>query len=218
MIDENTIKEAMSKLSLEPDENGLLPMFDVYLTRLFADYYNKVCNAFMDEFRKESNDPEVLTAARNLLIEAAHLCGFNTFGGIVQSQEWESIVMPMIESREDWIYGMVAIINSIFGWGEWKITELIPNEKLVLRVENGFECDYYLRTRGVTAKDGQCYLTAGTTAALMNLVYYGEIENMPNLDEEFYQKLFHFENGFYTMETKCRCKGDEYCEFLVKRR
>ncbi len=218
MIDEKAIEKALLELQIEPDENGLISAFGVYLTRLFGDYYNRICCDFMDEFTKEVNNPEVIAAAQNLLIEAGHVCGFNTFGGIMTSAEWEAIVEPMIETTEDWIYGMVAVINSALGWGKWEVVELLPNEKLVIRTENDFECDFYLRTRKTTAKSGQCYLMIGTTAALMNLVYYGKIMEKPTLDEALYKKLFHNPSGFYGKEVKCRCMGDPYCEIVVEKR
>lgn len=214
MINESEIVDAVASLDLNGNEDGLIPAFGVYLTQMFANYYNKISYRFEEEYAKVINDPEVQEASKFLLIEAGHVCGFNTFGGIMKSDEWDAVVKPMIESTEDWVRGMVACVNAL-GWGVWKIQELIPGEKLVIRIAESYESNYYLKKYGPNAKHGKCYLATGTISALMNLVYYGNIMDKPELTEEFYEKLFHGDEGFGCEEIKCRSKGDPFCEFVV---
>ncbi len=63
--------------------------------------------------------------AAELFIEAGHACAFNTFGGIMTSAEWDALVLPMLKTREDWVFGMVGCVNAL-GWGTWKVLERHP--------------------------------------------------------------------------------------------
>ena len=44
-----------------------------------------------------------------LLIEAAQECGYATFQGIRDSWEWQQVVAPMVENKEDQILGFAAL-------------------------------------------------------------------------------------------------------------
>ena len=214
MINEDKIVSAVSNLPLHGDDNGLIPAFGVYLTKIYGNYYNRVCYEFEREFNKTTDDIELRNASKFLLIEAGHVCAFNTFGGIMTSPEWDAVVLPMIEKKEDWVYGMVAVINAL-GWGIWRIKELVPENKLVINIENSFESDYYISKYGSNATTSKCYLGIGATAGLMNLIYYGNIESHPTLDEKFYEQLFHTNSGFKAEEILCRSKGDSLCELVA---
>ena len=47
-----------------------------------------------------------LPLAAQLLREAGHVCAYNTFGGVMQSTEWNAMIKPMIQKKEDWIHGI----------------------------------------------------------------------------------------------------------------
>ncbi len=218
------IREAVSQLQFEPDENGLINKFGVYLTTLFGDYYNKISFRFLKELSKEvGGDEELLHAARYLLIEAGHVCGFNTLGGIMKSAEWEAIVQPLIETKEDYIHGVIEVVNVATGWGRWEVVELIPGEKLVVRVFDGFEAEFLKNNREeygelLSPTSGCCYMTNGVLVALMHLVYVANIENHPELNEDLYLSLFKKNKQFECKETKCiSSSGSDYCEFVVER-
>ena len=133
-IDERAIIQAVSGLGIAGDDEGMIPAFGLYLTRHMADYYNRISYAAARKMAGTGLEAD----ARALLVEAGHVCAFNTFGAIMKSAEWEAVVKPMIESREDWVRGMVAIVNA-FGWGRWSVLELVPGEKLHIKVEDSYE-------------------------------------------------------------------------------
>ncbi len=213
MIDSDRITKELSEYPLIGDENGLIATFGVYLTRMFADYYSEISYEFEKEFSIGIPE-EVQEAARLLLIEAGHVCGFNTFGGIMKSDEWKAIVLPMINKHEDWIVGMIACINAL-GWGRYTINNLVPDKELVLDIANSYESTYHLKTYGNTAKTGKCYLAVGASVALMNLLYNGDITEYPELDEDFYNHLFLNSSKFIGEEVLCRSKGDNICQIRV---
>ncbi|MCE7737063.1 MAG: hypothetical protein GPJ54_19410 [Candidatus Heimdallarchaeota archaeon] len=214
-MDKELITQQFSQIPVENDENGLIPAFGVYLTKLFGDYYSAISFEFEEMFKKEISDPNVQEAARQLLIEAGHVCGFNTFGGIMKSEPFDAIVVPMIKDQTDWVVGMVSVIN-VLGWGVYEVEE-ISSDKLVLKIKGSYEADYYNRSHDQNADVPKCYLALGASTSLMSLVFHGDISKKPELDAEFYSKLFKQEKKFFGQEVSCEAKGDEHCRIIINR-
>ena len=210
-IDERAIIQAVSGLGIAGDDEGMIPAFGLYLTRHMADYYNRISYAAARKMAGTGLEAD----ARALLVEAGHVCAFNTFGGIMKSAEWEAVVKPMIESREDWVRGMVAIVNA-FGWGRWSVLELVPGEKLHIKVEDSYEAVGW--NRDYPQSDvPRCYLAAGGVAGLMNLLYVGDITSGPKLDDAYYVELFRGGQRFEAEEIHCLAAGHSHCEFVATR-
>lgn len=213
-VDENAIIQAVGGLPLNGNEEGTISAFGVYLSRHYANYYNRISYEFERSFRKLSG-AEGGEAATTLLTEAGHVCAFHTFGGIMKSPEWHGLVVPMIRNKEDWIHGIVSVVNAL-GWGIWRVVELIPGEKIVMRIYDSYESNGYLGMYEV-GQEPHCYLATGGVAGLMNLLYHGDITEQPDLTADYYRSLFREEGSFRAAETSCRSKGDPYCEFLAIR-
>ena len=139
--------------------------------------------------------------AKTLLIEAAQECGYATFQGVRNSWEWEEIVTPMIEKKEDQISGFAAVAVA-FGWGDLEVKAILPEKKLRIRVRDSYEASGYLERYG-TATSGKCYMLRGVTAAFMDLIYGGDYP-----DGCF---------NYTAEEPLCRAKGDPYCEFVARK-
>jgi predicted hydrocarbon binding protein len=195
-IDGTKIIHAVMEGSRIRESKGIIPLFGVYLSLFSTQYYNQLSFDFekrMGVGRREES--------KRLLIEAAHECGYATFEGIRKSYEWEQIVVPMIESPEDEIKGFIAVAVA-FGWGDLWVTEIIPGEKLRIRVNDSYEASGYLKMYG-QAKSEKCYMLRGVAAAFMDLVYGGDYP-------EGYAT-------FFAEEPLCRAKGDLYCEFIAEK-
>lgn len=195
-IDGHKIVQAVMEGSRIRDAKGIIPIFGVYLCLFFVQYYNRL--SF--EFEKKMGKARREESAR-LLIEAAQECGYATFQGIRNSWEWEEIVQPMIEKKEDQIMGFTAVAVA-FGWGDLEVKELVPEEKLVIRVHDSYEATGYLQGYGL-ADSGKCYMLRGVSAAFMDLLYGGQ-----------------YPEGCFTFlaeESSCRAKGDPYCEFVARK-
>lgn len=213
-IDNDTIVSAVSSLEIVGNEDGLIPAFGLYLTRHYADYYNRVSFAFLHAM--ERRGPEHAAKARADLIETGHVCGFNTMGGIMLSDEWEAVVEPMIETRQDWIRGIVGVINAL-GWGAWGIDHLDDHE-LKVSCANSYESNGYLRDYPERSAGGICFLATGVVSSLMNLIFHGDITTRPARTEEYYKQLFHEgDDRFVAVETACRAHGAPRCEWLARR-
>ena len=219
-IDYLGIREALINMPLAgaPD-NGLIDAFGVLLTRHYANYYCNISYGMLYYLIKELGPEDGYAMARDLLVEAGHVCGFNTFGGIMLSMEWNALIKPMIQTREDWIHGIIACINAL-GWGTFIIEELIPYKSLKLRMYNDYESNHFLMYSLPELKNLNkpiCFLMMGGAAALMNLIYHSDITQNPTLNEEFYNKTFKTAGKFVGKQTLCRSLGSPYALIEVTR-
>jgi len=193
-IDGNKIIHAVMEGSRIRESKGIIPLFGVYLSMFSVHYYNRLSFEFERKMGIERQ-----TEAEALLIRAAQECGYATFQGIRNSWEWEALVKPMIESKEDQIEGFTAV-SVAFGWGDLKVNGLIPDEKLIIRVNDSYEASGYL-DRYDPAGSGKCYMLRGVAGAFMDLIY----------GEDYPDGCFTFTAD----EPMCRAKGDPYCEFVA---
>jgi hypothetical protein len=211
-VDRQAVTRAVAAMPLPVSAEGLIPAFGVYLTRLHGDYYNRISFAFEREMTAAAGRQGVEVAA-DLFIEAGHVCGFFTMGGIMTSPEWDALVLPMLRTREDWVHGIVACFNAC-GYGVCKVVELSPN-RLIVRLYNDYESVGYRRMYG-TADHGVTYLHTGGFAGIMNLVYLGDIHTKPALTLAFYDRLFKRGRAFQGRMTACQAMGDPHTEIRVE--
>jgi hypothetical protein len=195
-IDVSKIIHAVMEGSKIRESKGIIPLFGVYLSLFSVNYYNRL--SF--DFEIKMGKPHA-AEAKALLIEAAQECGYATFQGIRESWEWEQVVAPMVEDREDQIFGFVAVAVA-FGWGDLAVAELVPGEKLVIRASDSYEARGYLEQYGV-AKSEKCYMLRGVAGAFMDLIY----------GDDYPDGLY----AFSAAENFCRAKGDSYCEFIASK-
>jgi hypothetical protein len=195
-IDVSKIIHAVMEGSKLRESKGIIPLFGVYLSLFSVNYYNRLSFDFEIKMGKPRE-----AEARTLLVEAAQECGYATFQGIRNSWEWGQVVAPMIENREDQISGFAAVAVA-FGWGDLEVAQLVPGEKLVIRVSDSYEASGYLQLHGL-AKSAKCYMLRGVTGAFMDLIYGGD-----------------YPEGLYVFsaaENFCRAKGDACCEFIARK-
>jgi len=195
-IDGTKIIHAVMEGSQIRESKGIIPLFGVYLSLFSVDYYNKLSFGFEQKLGKQRE-----AEAETLLTRAAQECGYATFQGIRNSWEWEEIVDPMIDKRDDQITGFAAVAVA-FGWGDIEVKEILPEKKLRIRVNDSYEASGYLERYGAAAS-GKCYMLRGVTAAFMDLIY----------GAEYPDGCF----DFVAEEPLCRAKGDPFCEFVAKK-
>lgn len=211
-IDYDAIRNALTNMEMNGNEKGLIDAFGVLLTKHFSNYYCMISYWFL-KLMEEKYGIMGVNIAQELLIEAGQVCAFNTFGGIMISSEWAALVKPMIKNREDWVYGIVGVVNSL-GWGFWEVKELIPNKKLHLRVSSGYEANSFLSLYGKSDYPVS-FLANGGASGIMNLIYNADITTYPQLDDAFYVNIHKSKDKFVGKQVKCRAMGDEFDEFIV---
>ncbi|MEN9231195.1 MAG: hypothetical protein Q6L68_09840 [Thermostichus sp. DG02_5_bins_236] len=211
-VNYDAVNEALWSLPLEGDDKGQIRAFNVLLTRMPANYYNRIQYRFLDELQKL--DPQLLGIGQDLIRESGHVCVFYTFGNIMESLEWETVVGPMLNTDTDWVHGAYAVASSL-GWGRWQALEVISNTSCRVAIDGNYETSYFLASYP-SADQPSCYFAQGAVPAIMNVVYNGHIQQKPVLDEALYHRLFQRNGLFRGAEVKAREKGDPWCEFYAQ--
>lgn len=196
-IDRKRIIDAMSKVGVVGNEDGLIPAFNVFITRLPTDFWNSFAVRLLQKV-----DTDLVEAAEWLLVNAAHECGYHTGYGIITSEEWKAIVAPMIENApEDVLHGAYAVFTA-WGWAKSEVVELIPGERMVVRAYDYYESD---PAEYGAAPRTWAYMIRGVSAAFMDLAYGGDYDPTGKTG----MRTFKCEQ---TKGIEC---GDEYGEFVV---
>ncbi|HED64887.1 MAG TPA: hypothetical protein ENJ09_04950 [Planctomycetes bacterium] len=212
-VDYEGVYRALTGMDLSGDSEGHIPAFGVYLTRHFANYYARVTFELERALIQRFGDVGTL-AAKPLFVESGHVCAFNMFGGIMTSTEWDALILPSLETREDWVHGLVAAVNAL-GWGRWQVAELSA-EAATFVIHDDYESNAYLGMYG-TSDHRVSYLAQGAAAGIMNLVYRGEIESKPRFTPDFYEHLFKADGNFHAEQLTCRAMGEKYTTVRVFR-
>lgn len=208
------IREALTGMEIAGNEDGAISAFGVLLTRMYSNYYASISYKYLKAMEAEIGEMGT-EMAEELLTEAGHVCAFHTFGGIMESNEWNALIKPTLKDKADWVHGITACLNAL-GWGKLEVVELVPNEKLVMRVHSGYENNYYLDNYADSHRP-KALFKVGATAGIMNLIYHGDITSNTELTSDYYDKVFKTEGRFVGKQTKCRSLGDEYDEFVAER-
>lgn len=217
-VDEDQIIKAVSGLPLYGktglEDNGLIDAFGVVLTNHFADYYNYISYESYYGMLKAGMP---LEQTRDVFVQGGHICAFNTFGGIMSSPEWDAVVKPMCNNDEDWIHGMVAIINAL-GWGTWRVEKILPGRGLVMRVYNSYEGVGYRRMYPRASETELSFLVMGAVQGLAHLFWKIDIKQRPMLSQKFYAEVFNDpENSFSVKQTHAIAAGHDFDRIIAWR-
>ena len=210
-VDYDGIFSALTGMPIVGDTDGNIAAFGVYLTRHYANYYNRISFEFLRKAVEMLGD-DARWVAEPLLVEAGHVCAFNTFGGIMKSTEWNALIRPTLVSREDWVHGMVAAVNAL-GWGRWQVTDVSP-ERATFVLHDDYESVGYRAMYGDADHD-VAYLARGAAMGIMDLVYLGDIADNPELTPTFYDRLFKSPDSYQSTPTSARAMGERVTSFEV---
>jgi hypothetical protein len=216
-IDAMAVADAVATLPLfgsEDIDGGLIKSFDVLISWHPHQYYDRISMECVRQAIAKFGD-EGREAVEPLLEEAGHRCAFRTFGGIWRSAEWEAAVEPMCSTREDWIFGMVAISNCA-GWGRIECLRL-SEEEAVFEVHDDYESVGCLNLYGST-EFPPIYLLKGGFRGMMNLVYNENIMDKPSLTEDLYNRMCRREDAYQTCVETSIAMGDPVSVFRVTRK
>ena len=209
-VDELAIRESIEQLPLVGNEEGLIPRFGVALTHHLAGFYDRISFDALER----ADQAGTLEAAENLLVDAGYRCAFHTFSGVMESAEWEALVRPMCKTDEDWVHGMVAVLNTL-GWGLWRVLEL-GRDRAVFRIYDDYESTGWLGSHGV-ARRPVSYTAQGAAAGLMNLVRVGRVQDGVVLDATHYERVFESPASFRGRHASSLACGDPWTEIVVTR-
>jgi hypothetical protein len=80
-IDRKKVIDEMSKITVEANADGIIAAFSVFLTQLPTKFWNEFSRRMMEAVSDDIKD-----AVEELLINAAHECGYHTGHGIITSK------------------------------------------------------------------------------------------------------------------------------------
>jgi hypothetical protein len=193
-IDRKKVIEDMSKVNVIGDQDGLIPAFGVLINQLPASFWNTFAEKITNMV-----PPDLYEAAAELLVNAAHECGYHTGWGIINSEEWKAIVAPMVQQApEDVLHGAFAVFTA-WGWAKSEIVELVPGEKMIVRAYDYYEADVVTYGKG---HNFTAYMIRGVCAAFMDIAY----------------GTSPYPDGIYTFkceQVKGIEQGDDYGEFVI---
>jgi len=195
------------------NDEGLIPAFGVYLARNYSDYVNRLQIEFINAL-KETAGAYGAKLGMELMLEAGHACGFFTYGGIMVSDEWNTVIKPYLKTKEDWVYGLLSLVNTM-GWGYHTALQ-ISKEKSIFRNYNDFEDMSYLRMYEGKSEYPISWANSGGFTGLCHLIYNTEItEGKRVSSEEGFREMRRTKIGYKTKMTKSISMGDDYLEVEV---
>jgi len=195
-IDRQKVIDDLSKIKVCGNADGIIPAFGVLVNQLPANFWN----VFSMKILKAAGD-SLYDDAAGLLENAGSECGYHTGWGIINSEEFKSVVGPMIKKEtalEDTLHGAFAVFTA-WGWAKAEIVELIPGEKMVVRAYDYYEADV---KDSFKPKKPFAYMISGVSRAFMDIAY----------GDKPYPDGF---GKFKCKQTKAIECGDSYGEFLI---
>jgi hypothetical protein len=188
----DTVVKSLAKITVQGDENGLIPEYEVLVNLLPV----KLLNTFSERIMAAA-PPEKKASVEEGLVRAAYECGYHTGCGIITSDIFNEVVLPMVtEGEKDILRGAYAAFTA-WGWAKSGIVQLKESEKMVIRA-----FDYYEADSGGEGLRG--YMLRGLSQAFFDLAYADPYPD--GMDT------------YVCHQTKGIEVGDPYGEFIVTKK
>jgi hypothetical protein len=183
------VVRALAKIEVQGDEDGLIPGYGVLVNQLPTSFWN-----LFTERLRAATPPGRESEVEAALVQCAYECGYHTGWGIINSPEFQSVVIPMVtEGAKDVLRGAFAVFTA-WGWAKSGIVQLKESERMVIRA-----VDYYEQESGGSGL--RAYMIRGVSTAFFELAYSAPYPNGM---------------GRYTCaQTSGIEVGDSYGEFVV---
>ncbi len=150
---------ALAGLTVQGDEDGLIPAFNVLVNQLPADFWNTFAERLID-----AAPPEKKGQVEKALVNCAYECGYHTGYGIITSDEFKDVVDPMVtEGAKDVLRGAYAVFTA-WGWAKSGITQIEEGVKMTVRATDYYEAD------GMKGEK-RAYMIRGVSSAFFELAY-----------------------------------------------
>ncbi len=153
------VVNALAELEVKGNEDGLIPAFGVLVNQLPTAFWNTFAER-MTAAVEDDRKSEVEAA----LVNCAYECGYHTGYGIINSEEFKAVVLPMVtDAEKDVLRGAYAVFTA-WGWAKSGIVQIKPRERMVVRA-----VDYYEQDSGGAGM--RAYMIRGVSAAFFELAY-----------------------------------------------
>jgi hypothetical protein len=184
----NDVVKALAKVKVQTNEEGLIPEYEVLVNLLPV----ALLNAFTERILAAA--PERKEEIEAGLVRAAYECGYHTGCGVITSEIFSDVVMPMVtEGAKDILRGAYAALTA-WGWAPSGLVQLKEGERMTVRAFDYYEADS--KGEGLRA-----YMLRGLNQAFFDLAYADPYPD--GMDT------------FACRQTKGIEVGDDYGEFIV---
>lgn len=184
----NDVVKALAKVKVQSNEEGLIPEYEVLVNLLPV----SLLNAFTESILAAA--PERKEEIEAGLVRAAYECGYHTGCGIITSEIFSEVVMPMVtEGAKDILRGAYAAFTA-WGWAKLGIVQLKEGQRMTVRAFDYYEAES--QGEGLRA-----YMLRGLNQAFFDLAYADPYPD--GMDT------------FVCRQTKGIEVGDDYGEFIV---
>jgi hypothetical protein len=188
----DTVVKSLAKIDVQADENGLIPEYDVLVNLLPVALLNGISERLMAAAPADKKK-----MVEDGLVRAAYECGYHTGCGIITSDIFNDVVLPMVtEGEKDILRGAYAAFTA-WGWAKSGIVQLKEGEKMVIRANDYYEAEG--NGEGLRA-----YMLRGLSQAFFELTYSDPYP--AGMDT------------FVCEQTKGIELGDPYGEFIVTKK
>ncbi len=184
------VVKGLADISITGDEDGLIPGFNVLVNQLPATFWNNFAERLMAVAKTKGKASE----AEEGLVRCAYECGYHTGYGIITSDEFQAVVMPMVtQGAKDVLRGAYGVFTA-WGWAKSGIVQIKPGERMVVRAFDYYEADG-------SPGDLRAFMIRGVSSAFFELAY---AEPYPGGMDTF-----------SCIQTKGMESGDNFGEFVV---
>jgi len=188
----DTVVKSLAKITVQADENGLIPEYEVLVNLLPISLLNTFTERIM-----LAAPPEKKAEIEAGLVRAAYECGYHTGCGIITSEIFSDVVLPMVtEGEKDILRGAYAAFTA-WGWAKSGIVQLKEGEKMIIRA-----FDYYDADSSKAGLSG--FMLRGLSQAFFDLAYADPYPD--GMDT------------YVCVQTKGIEVGDPYGEFVVTKK
>lgn len=188
----DTVVKSLAKIQIQSDENGLIPEYEVLVNLLPVSLLNKFSERIMNVA-----PPDKKAQVEAGLVRAAYECGYHTGCGVITSDIFNEVVIPMVTEGEiDVLRGAYAAFTA-WGWAKAGIVQIKEGEKMVVRA-----FDYYEADGGGNGL--RAYMLRGLSQAFFELAY---ADSYPDGMDTY---VCH--------QTKGIEAGDSYGEFVITKK
>jgi len=154
------VVKALADIEVRGDEEGLIPGFNVLVNNLPAAFWNTFAERMVEAAGEEKLD-EVEAA----LVNCAYECGYHTGFGIITSNEFKTVVEPMVtQGALDVLRGAYAVFTA-WGWAKSGIVHHQEGDTMTVRALDYYEAD------GPEGDRYKAYMIRGVSKAFMELAY-----------------------------------------------
>lgn len=153
------VVKKLAELTVHGDQDGLIPGFNVLVNQLPVAFWNTFTERLMN-----ASPADRKNKTKTDLINCAYECGYHTGYGIITSEEFKSVVEPMVtDGAKDYLRGAYAVFTA-WGWAKSGIAQIVDGEKMVIRAVDYYEADG-------PAGDMRAFMITGVSAAFFELAY-----------------------------------------------